>query len=96
MVSVLNQEEHTRNKKRIDEIWDKYDLDKNGVLEKAEAYVFLRDIFRDLFGTESTDDDLDSTFKMVDSNNNGVIEKDELHSVLHSLMEGEVEPTIDL
>ena len=83
MVSIINKEalfprkvyEYKENKKRIDEIWEKYDVSKNGVLEKTEAFVFLRDMFRDLFGTESTDEDLESTFKMVDSNNNGVIEK---------------------
>ena len=95
MVSIINKEEYKQNKKRIDEIWEKYDVSKNGVLEKTEAFVFLRDMFRDLFGTESTDEDLESTFKMVDSNNNGVIEKQELHTVISSLMDGECGVTID-
>ena len=95
MVSRLNQDEYLRNKKRIDEIWEKYDVNKSGVLEKSEAFIFLRDVFRDLFGTESTDVDLESTFKMVDTNNSGVIEKEELHTALHSLMDGEVDPNID-
>ena len=42
----------------IDEIWAKYDTDGSGFLEHAEAMNFLRDTFKDIFGTEETDDSL--------------------------------------
>ena len=62
MVSLMNKDEYEQNKKRIDEIWKKYDTDRSGVLEKGEAFIFLKDLFRDLFGTESTNEDLQDTF----------------------------------
>ena len=73
MVSSLNRAEQNKSKKQIDDIWEKYDINNSGVLEKSEAFIFLRDIFRELFGTDSTDEDLESTFKMMDTNEDGVI-----------------------
>ena len=36
----------------VDEVWAKYDTDNSGVLEKAEAMNFLRDTFKEIFGSE--------------------------------------------
>ena len=36
----------------IEIVWAKYDVDKSGVLEKGEAMKFLRDTFKEVFGTE--------------------------------------------
>ena len=36
----------------VEEVWTKYDADGSGVLEKAEAMNFLRDTFKEIFGSE--------------------------------------------
>ena len=62
----------------VDEVWAKYDTDNSGVLEKAEAMNFLRDTFKEIFGSEQTDEQLQGTFDMIDKNKNNTIEKVEL------------------
>ena len=53
MVSIRNQEEQNKTRKQIDDIWAKYDTNKSNVLEKSEALIFLGDVFREVFGSES-------------------------------------------
>ena len=36
----------------VEEVWAKYDADNSGVLEKGEAMNFLRDTFKEIFGSE--------------------------------------------
>ena len=43
-------------KAKVDAVWAKYDADNSGVLEKAECLNFLRDTFKEVFGSEQTDE----------------------------------------
>ena len=76
---------------KVDAVWAKYDADNSGVLEKAECLNFLRDTFKEVFGSEQTDEQLESTFNMVDTNKNGVIDKAELMKHINGLVDGEAE-----
>ena len=75
----------------VDEVWAKYDTDNSGVLEKAEAMNFLRDTFKEIFGSEQTDEQLQGTFDMIDKNKNNTIEKVELQAHIKGLIDGEAE-----
>ena len=78
-------------KKQVEEVWAKYDTDGSGKLEKAEALTFLRDTFKQIFGSDQTDEQLESTFNMVDMNKNGAIEKEELLKHIGGLLDGEAD-----
>ena len=84
-------EAEAEKKARVDAVWDKYDADKNGTLEKAECLNFLRDTFKEVFGSEQTDEQLESTFNMVDTNKNGVIDKAEMMQHINGIVDGEAE-----
>ena len=75
----------------VDEVWAKYDTDNSGVLEKGEAMNFLRDTFKEIFGSEQTDEQLQGTFDMIDKNKNNTIEKVELQAHIKGLIDGEAE-----
>ena len=88
--TIAETPEQAARSKQVDEIWAKYDADGSGVLEKDEAMKFLRDINMEIFGAETTDEQNEATFKMIDENGNGSFEKDELKKHIAGL-EGEAD-----
>ena len=87
LIMLLNKPEYQKNKKQIDTIWTKYDADCTGSLEKKEAYDFLRELFLEIFGTESKDCDIENIFTRIDTNNDDKIEQEEMHLTIRSIME---------
>ena len=75
----------------VEEVWAKYDADNSGVLEKGEAMNFLRDTFKEIFGSEQTDEQLQPTFDMIDKNKNGTLDKAEMMVHIKGLIDGEAE-----
>ena len=73
----------------VEEVWTKYDADNSGVLEKGEAMKFLRDTFKELFGTDKSDEQLLPTFEMIDRNKNNNLDKAELMVHIKGLIYGE-------
>ncbi len=49
-------------KKQVDEIWAQYDTDNSGFLEKEEAMKFLKDTFKKVFGSDTSDEQNEATF----------------------------------
>ena len=63
----------------IDQIWDKYDVDKSGALDKDETKKFVQDTLGNLgSGDDFSDDAFDEVFKTFDKDNSGTIEKTEM------------------
>ena len=70
----------------MNSMWDTYDVNKSGFLEKDQAQVFLKDIFQectgDIDGIEITDEDLDMLFEDIDLDSSGKISKDEFRKLI--------------
>lgn len=65
--------------KIIDEVWDKYDDDANGYLDKDETKKFFQDILGNLgFTDEFSDEAFEEVFTTLDLDASGTIEKEEL------------------
>ena len=61
----------------IDAMWDKYDIDLDGVLNKKEAKRFVRDIM-DSVHTEFDGTEFSKVFVEMDLDGNGMIDKAEM------------------
>ena len=68
-------------KRMVDDIWDKFDVNRSGHLDKDELKDFLKEGIRkyknfrlDKFNPQTFDD----TFKKFDKNKNGQIEQNEM------------------
>jgi len=60
-------------KAEIDEIYKRYDVDENGVLEKEEAKKFLKDLYIEVNGSDPDDHTIEGTYKMIDESGDGMI-----------------------
>ena len=54
-------------KSEVEKIWDQYDLDGSGTLDKDEAQTFLREFIGDLTGTVPKDEELEDQFINMDA-----------------------------
>ena len=67
---------------KVEEIWRDYDIDRNGTLEKDEAFAFLRVMLKEYTGKDPTDADLERNFKIMDEDESGDINKQEAQKFL--------------
>ena len=71
----------------IDQIWEKYDADKSGALDKQETKSFVQDTLGNLgSGDDFSDDAFDEVFKTFDKDNSGTIEKGEMVVFIKQLL----------
>merc|ERR1712086_1080060 len=60
----------------IDQIWDTYDVDKSGELDKEETKKFVQDTLGNLgSGDEFSQEAFDEVFGTFDKDNSGTVEK---------------------
>ena len=67
--------------KCVDDIWQEYDKDNSGELDKEETKAFVKKTLCDMAdgdGGEFSEEDFDACFKEFDKDGNGTIEKDEM------------------
>lgn len=70
----------------IDEVWAKYDVDKNGFLDKIETKKFVLDTLGKFEArTQFSDEMFEEVFKMFDKNNSGTVEKAEMATFIKQL-----------
>ena len=64
----------------IDQIWDTYDVDKSGALDKEETKKFVQDTLQDMSadGAGFNDADFEQCFNEFDKDKSGTIEKHEM------------------
>ena len=80
--------------KVVEEVWQKYDVDGNGVLDILESKKFINEVILQQEGGQEMIDTIidESVYKMtmakIDSNQNGVIEKEELKAFIKGLIQG--------
>ena len=70
----------------LNESFMKYDKDKNSLLEKSEASVFLTD-----FHEEISDREIDTIFSRYDVDNSGAINEDEFIGMVYSIILMQIE-----
>ena len=72
--------------KNVDDIWDQYDKDGNGYLDKNEAKLLVLDSLK-LMGenTQIDQKEFDEVFKMFDKDGNGTIDKGEMASFIRKV-----------
>ena len=62
----------------VDDLWQQYDTDDNGCLDKQETKRFIRETLKEMGGQEFTDEEFETIFQEFDKDGNGTIEKDEM------------------
>ena len=63
-------------------MWDLYDEDKNGTLDKVEACKFLKVMLKEQSGEEPDQAEVEKYFNMMDLDNSGDIDKEEAQKFL--------------
>ena len=73
-----------RVKVALDQIWEKFDTDGSGQIEKTEMRAILLDLY-EYMGVTTTEEALDAKFKELDVDNNGSISKLEMTTFVHQV-----------
>ena len=66
----------------VNSMWEQYDVDKSGVLDKPEAYKFMESTL----GKGPTDEEFNELFANLDTDNSGVVKKDEMCAYIAQLL----------
>ena len=85
---VLNED--MTLKQEVEQIWMKYDHNKNGVLEYNEAYEFLKDMMYEVSGNFPSKDQIDSNLKLLDEDNSGDVTKEEAYKFIEGFRIGQI------
>ena len=65
--------------KCVDDIWDKYDKDMSGFLDKEETKAFVKDTMQEMSDNgEWKDEEFEKCFAEFDKDGSGTIEKAEM------------------
>ena len=81
----------------IDQIWDTYDVDKSGALDKEETKKFVQDTLGNLgSGDEFSQEAFDEVFATFDKDNSGTVEKNEMVVFIKQLLGGQWDPTFQI
>ena len=71
----------------IDQIWDTYDVDRSGYLDKDETKKFVKDTLGNLSGGEEfSDEAFDEVFSTFDKDKSGTVEKAEMVVFIKQLL----------
>ena len=72
---------------KLDEIWDQFDGDEDGVLNLEEGKAFLSSMLQQLTGKEATKENIDNTFAEIDADGNGDLDRGEVLEFLKLYIE---------
>ena len=68
-------------------MWDTYDIDDSGDLDKQETKKFVQDILGNIGSAdELTQEDFDEVFATFDEDDSGTIEKEEMINFIKKLL----------
>ena len=81
---VETEEKRLRVNQRLDEIWDQYDTDGDGVLNFEEGKLFLIATIKALTGSEPTEEEIKKKFNEIDEDGNKTLDRDEVADYLIS------------
>ena len=66
----------------VNSMWEQYDVDKSGVLDKSEAKKFMEATL----DKSVTDEEFNELFANLDTDNSGVVKKDEMCAYIAQLL----------
>ena len=70
----------------VDELWDKFDVDKNGFLDDVEVKKLVEDLLFKQMGIEMSHEKFEMAFTILDKDKSGSIQKDELFDFYMKLL----------
>ena len=83
----------------VKDLWNDFDTDKNGTLDREETMEFLRRTIEEIQESEQAnsnqeekkkelvlDEDFDACFKVLDIDNSGAIEQDEMVDIIRRVI----------
>jgi Ca2+-binding EF-hand superfamily protein len=71
----------------VDEIWNTYDLDQTGILERDEIKKFMKDYMPDFKKNYKFDEEgFNALYDEFDLDGNGIIEKNELAQFIKNMI----------
>lgn len=73
----------------VEQLFNKYDANKNGYLEDTELVHIIRDVFSHLGVNEKrelTEEDVQKVMKALDTNRDGKVNKEELGQMIRRCM----------
>ena len=74
----------------IDQIWETYDVDNSGALDKEETKKFVQDTLGNIgSGEEFSQEAFDELFATFDKDNSGTIDKPEIVIFIKHLLGGQ-------
>ena len=82
----------------IQNIWEMYDADGNGVLDKDESKQFVQEMMSDLVSAdheEIDDASFEQIFAMLDTDGSGTIDKQEMFNYLKTVCKFNIETNFD-
>ena len=73
----------------VDIIWEDYDADNSGEIDKAECKMFIKQCLQN-FGSkkELTDGAFNEIFATYDTDGSGTIDKSEMTTVIRNILDG--------
>ena len=80
--TVQVSEDEAAYRRKVDKIWEQYDINGDGVLSKEEVVPFLKATLREVTGKEPSKDELDRNFSEMDRDKSGDIDKEECFKFL--------------
>ena len=93
MVNTDRPDENKKIKEMIEQIWEKYDEDHSGELDKIETRAFVLDSLGNLdAANEFSDAAFEELFKAFDADNSGTIAKSEMVEFIKLIQENESTP----
>ena len=69
--------EDAKYKEEVESIWREFDKSGTGMLEKDEAFLFLKKTIQEVTGNDPSEDELQRNFEIMDEDNSGDIDKEE-------------------
>lgn len=73
----------------MDEIWEEYDTDNSGSLDKNEAKRFIKNTLTEFYDeSDISDGDFEAAFHEFDKDGSGTIEKNELAVFVRRMKRG--------
>ena len=70
--------EDDAERKRVEEIWKKFDTNNNGSLDRSEGKAFLQQELETMTGQPPTDEEIERNFNIIDEDGNGTLDKEEV------------------
>lgn len=75
---------------KVDQLWETYDADRSGALDKQEAREFITDLLNQISSGDTFNEDFfEVVFNRFDVDRSGTVEKEEMLRLIRILLYGD-------